>query len=812
MIKIDKNLLEIYLSIESKKATDYLNGLADDIKKEIFVAENNEDVIEGLEILEKFVYKASKQAIEIARHVIDNPIDQKKINSPMGEFNGKSYKDVIIKILEILNHIRYINPDGIIPLLKELISKEDKGIKEKAIDVLRHFSKYDFNVLTKSNIGYGAQRKILDYVLAWPIEERINNFDFIKATIEELLNSSVEGTTSGINEDAQYTITLHSGVVDPNDFVKKIRREAIDLVVSIYKNTDDERMRLKIVDILDEAMRGPISVAYGENVEKMIVDDTKYLMSVFRGMLFDEKGNLIGSISVAEAIESRLYWFNKNNDKISSPESKKLREDILADTFYSLFHLFAGDDIVFRQEEGHDAEVERKREIDEKIKEINESNLSEWTDIIDKIAKQVGLVEEWQFRSFNGFLRKLSIEKSDISFSILSHLISSDKLAKNVLMSFLDGFRDSGRLDIWDEAVEKILEKKDVFLTSAIIYSLDVNRGGAGTDQKLRESDLSLIESVINQSGKFSFLEEKEESNLILQHATINALIDNLKNDYAHTEPLLIEAIKKSKEKSFLVREIDFGFHKNGINCGDLSGELNELLKGLFVEIGDLDWNAQELLLNMGHQDVKIVFDIFWKRMEKDTEREKTESREDRYTNRYQAIPYHFNDDLKNYISSHEQFQSLTKEWIDNISTSFSKYNFDISRFLKAMGGPATAILKDMIESGSEENITKAVLLIDRFEGSDIETAIEVVRKTKDDKNISHVGSMLFSTGVVSGEDGIARAFEAKAETLKKYFNDENEQVRRFAEKMVKDLEDSAKRERQNNEEEKQLRKIEFNE
>ncbi len=812
MIKIDKNLLEAYLSTENKKADEYLEDIANELKEEIAKAKNNDEIMEGLEILGSFVYRVPRQSIEIAECIFNNPIKEKLIKSPIGEFYGKSHTDLAIKILELLDQLRYIHPEGVLIMLEKIIERENKKEKDKAIEVLRHLSKYDFNVLAKSKIGYGAQRMVLDYVLAWPIERRITNFDFIEAMAQELLNASVEGTTSGINKEAQYTITLHSGVVDPNDFLKKIRREAINLVVGIYKNTDDERMRLKIVDILDEATRGPISVAYGENVGKMIADDTKYLMSVFREMLFNKKGNLIGSIPVAEAIESRLYWFNKNNDKVSSLESKKLREDILADSFYSLFHLFAGDDIVFRQEEGHEAETERKKEIDEKIKEINKSNLSEWTSIIDKIAKQVGLVEEWQFRPFNGFLRKLSAEKSDIAFSILSHLIGSDKLAKNVLMSFLDGFRDCGRFDLWDEAVEKIIEKKDVFLTSAIIYSIDINRGGASTGQKLREADLLLIESVINQSGKFSFLEEKKQSNLILQHAIVNALIDNLKNDYPHTEPLLIEVIKKSKEKNFLVREIDFGLHKNGINCSDISSELNNILKGLLVEIGDMDWDAQELLLNIGNHDVKIIFDIFWKRMEKDTKREKTERREDRYANRYQAIPYHFNDDLKNYISSHDQFQSLIKEWIDKIPIDFSKYNWDVSRFLKAMGSPATAILRGMIESGKEDDITKAVQLIDRFEGGDIETAIEVVRRTKDDKNISHVEAMLFSTGIVSGEDGIARAFETKAEILKKYLDDENKQVRKFSEKMIKDLEDSAKRERQNNEEEKQLRKIEFNE
>jgi hypothetical protein len=128
------------------------------------------------------------------------------------------------------------------------------------------------------------------------------------------------------------------------------------------------------------------------------------------------------------------------------------------------------------------------------------------------------------------------------------------------------------------------------------------------------------------------------------------------------------------------------------------------------------------------------------------------------------------------------------------------------------MGNSLTITLKNMIERGDENSLTKAVQLMDRFEGGDIELGIEVIRRTKDKKNISHIEGMLFSTGVVSGEDGFACAYEAKAGVLKKYLTDENKQVKEFAERMIKSLEDSAKRERQRNEEEKQLRKIEFEE
>jgi len=68
----------------------------------------------------------------------------------------------------------------------------------------------------------------------------------------------------------------------------------------------------------------------------------------------------------------------------------------------------------------------------------------------------------------------------------------------------------------------------------------------------------------------------------------------------------------------------------------------------------------------------------------------------------------------------------------------------------------------------------------------------------------------MYATGVVSGEYGIAGAYEKKAEKLKKYVADESERVRIFVNRMIKSFQESAKRERQRADEEKQLRRIEF--
>ncbi len=83
---------------------------------------------------------------------------------------------------------------------------------------------------------------------------------------------------------------------------------------------------------------------------------------------------------------------------------------------------------------------------------------------------------------------------------------------------------------------------------------------------------------------------------------------------------------------------------------------------------------------------------------------------------------------------------------------------------------------------------------------------------TRTSSPASQLRAQLFSTGVVSGEYGIARAHEQRAKELERFLGDSNPRVKSFAEKAIKDLNLGAASAKQSADEEKQLRKIQFEE
>ena len=220
------------------------------------------------------------------------------------------------------------------------------------------------------------------------------------------MSPSFEGTTSGLNDQSQYTITMHSGVVSPTDFLKKMRREAIDLTYELYKASDDPKLKLKLIGVFDEASRTPGNVLYGDDVAQMIVDNLKYIAGIYRKIIFGEGVEMTDDLGVVAMIEERLYWINRS-EKRKVEESEKLRSDILRDELYHLFRLLVGDPVTYQEQEGWDtAEKTRSEDIDQLINSIEAEQLEEWFNKLNKIANQHVIVEDWKFNIFKGFLRK----------------------------------------------------------------------------------------------------------------------------------------------------------------------------------------------------------------------------------------------------------------------------------------------------------------------------------------------------------------------------------------------------------------------
>ncbi len=797
-----KEILSKLMKLGNPKADKYLAKFGSEIEKQIRKSKSNEEVLTQLGLIEEFEYKIPLIVVRITKYVLKNPIKAKTFNPKFGRFRGKTPQDVLLKLITLLSYIRYIQPKEILSLTEDLIKSNEEEVKNKTKELIKHIAEYNLQAL--KNIGYAPQQKVLEHISSWTDKKKLENFEFVEIVTRELLSPEAE-STEWVKED---TLTFSTGSVVANDELKKIRRKTIDILGRLFNLTKDPRIQTKIVVTLEEAGRTPMSSLYSDALKEMVAEDGKYLVEIYKNMIFDPKGKIIGILPVIAEIDERLHYFQKHS-VLKSPEAEALKKDIASNEFYSLFRVLAGNDILYREQEGWDtAENKRSQAIDNYISLITELNLENWETQLNEIASYKGIVNDWQFGHLRLFIRKFSQQKPELASMLLENALGGNKPLKQFTSDFLEGFRKQRNFELWDKFVNQITSLKEPVLTSAIPYSI-IPEQGANLDKSTRQEDLDLLSEIIGKHKKFTYL-KRDKGNFMLRHALINVLISTYRKKPKFIEKLIIEEFRSNPDsKRIYFSEIATGLWRKAIDFNGWSKADINFLKKELIEVNDLDWHIQQILLDMGEKDLSLILDVFMGRIKKNEETKSKKRDFEDYT-RYESIPYHFNEKLSAFMSGHPKSKSIISKWFEKATESWSIYNWDVSHFLERVGISRNEVLMPLIKTGTEKNLKKAANLMSSIDGGDPDLCMEIIRRTDNKKIYSKIYSLLYSTGIVSGEDGLARAYESKAKNLEKYKRDKSPRVRKFVEDMIKSFTESAQLEYKRSKEEKQLRKIEF--
>lgn len=814
-MNIQKQILQKLMSLGNKEADKKLLEFARLTVSEISSSQSNDFIYDKLELLEEFVYKAPKQAIEIFKYILKSSNSPKKSRTKLGVSEGKGRNDIVLKGLGLLEEIRYILPNQVLPLLEKVIVTEEKEPKEKAIEILKKFVKYDYNVLFKSKIGYRAQRTALDYILKWPLKKRLSRLDFVLVIVKELLSSSVEGS-SWTDEK---TLSMSFSHVDPTDFLKKMRRDAINLILDLYNKASDPKIRLELSSTLEEVLRGPGNVKYSGKLRKMLDEDAVYLARIYRKMIFDKSGSLIReNVAVAEEIEERMYYFAKP-EKGRPTALAKLRVDILNDSFYKKVYPMIGGRASYRGDDGYE-ESRQRREEDQRdmVAQISEENVAEWIEILNILAKQKNVIEEWKLGDLKRFLELLSMEKPDMADRFMQAAFKKKGALVNFSESFLIGFQVVQRVDLWDKYVELISKKQDAYLAGGICNSL-LGYTQEQLPRKLRPNEISTLEEIVFKTKRFAFLKTKKKDNALwyLHDRLFHALAFNSKPQQQKMELLIKEEMEKNQEYAHV--------HYNGLQFVatvwkwlDLSSTSKAFKKFLLkkvVEVPDLDWHLQEFLIALCNKDFDCIIDVFRQRIVRAVALNKKDKSRGmkRLLKRkeFEAMPYHVNPDLQKLLTEDaERLSNILKSWMRKMTSGWSLYNWEVSRFLESVKADRRQVLSDIIAKGSDQDLLRVAYAIESISRADIDLCMQIVGRTDSMRIHKKIQSIVYSTGTVSGEYGIADAYKGKIEALQKYKKSTNKRIKNFATEMIGYLQKSEVAERKRVAEEIQLRKIQF--
>jgi len=781
-------------ALDSAKAEQYLESVARELIEEVKNSVDNDYVAERLDLFTEFAYRVPTQALEIIRLVLGaKPVEPQIIKSRFGEHPGNTHIKLMLRAVELLDSLRYLVPDDVLYLVAELSMHEQKEVREQALKTADGYASYDLRILKQ--IGYLPQRKMIDFIAGWSTEQRIRHLDFVEAVAKRLLSSSVMSSEM----TAVDKLTLTYGQVTPTESLKEIRRQAMDMISELFWAVSEAKSRLRLVQVLDNVTQQPHNVQVITEVHEMIVRDSQYLVGIYRKMAS------AGILAVTSYIEDQLFWINKG-ETYKTQESVQLREEILADKLYQLFYLLVGDRTKHHLDEGGWEVSERMhaQRVRALVESVNKQNLSRLSDQLNKIADEQGLIESWRYSSFDDFLVQLSENKPREADLIFEDAFARHLPLCSFVVGFLLGLRMKNEFELWDKYAERITELRQVEYIVSLIRSLCLPKG-IDLQKAIREKDLDIVDAAVNRSGPLSFIKGSDDP--LIHFYTLETILRCLSRSPTWMQSLFVAQVEGNpRNLRGSLRQLHIAIARDWIHMTELAGETINFLASKLIEVPDLDWEMQDLLLKMGHMEgCRFVMDLVMKRIRFHESLRKAHTEE-----HYEPIPFHMDPQLQQFISDDAGYKKIMSEWLERMTDEWSIYNWEVSRLLHTIGRGFDEILLALIEKGDDISLNRAATAMHSMEGSSIKLSIEIARRTDDEGILRKISTNLLSTGVVSGEYGIAIALENKAMELEQYQSDSSERVRRFVGLTVRDLREAAEHERQRAEESMQLRRIEF--
>jgi len=779
---------------------EFGNLLDSNLIKEVTNSDNDK-IIEILKLMEDFVHKKPTEAYAVIQTVFTKDAATPVVLGLLGnrEILGKTHEDVEIEAVKLLSRVRYFNLEETLRQLSLLIKEKGGSLLNEIKEVLRKVAAYDYHYI-KHQKNYYPQTVSLDFVKKWSVRERLANFDFTEIVLQEILKSEVEGT-EWTSED---TLTHHSGVVPVSDYLKSLRRQSIDMLSELFSATRDKKIKLRIISVLEEVTRTPNHIP-SEEIGKIVEEDTKYLLGIYRRIIFGANGRrMTAPLSVVEAIESRLYWWPKWG--IGGTEVVELRKSILEDRFYAIAHTLVGNSRTYYVEEAESG-INRNSHVEDLLNTVTRPTLDQWVTDLNRIAKEKDYIEEWQFHTLQDFLRKLAHQKPLLADSILRRIINDDEPLAYFSASFLEGFRLAGRTDLSDKYTRVAIRRKDTRLVRAVFlgfFASDFQQ----SETRVKTHEITTIENIINERGGFEFLASNPDSNFKL--LLLGVLCHVIKASPRRIEALIRVHIKNNQKLSpWFISSLTTALHRKTLNIQELAPATKNTLKDLLITLGNLEWHAQEVLLELGRDNLQYILDIFVSRIRHEEEKKKSEVFD--ITDRYDAVPYQMNTDLTEFISKHDDLPEQALSLLGKMTKKWSLYNWDVTHLFERIGAPGFSTIVNLaIERGGPKNLLIAAYCLSTTSHADITICMKVISKTDNKRTIGLIDQAILSTGVVSGEYGLANAYQSKADALKPFMQKRNVRVKRYATKTVTSLESMAKRQKSEADREAEERKLRF--
>lgn len=720
----------------------------------------------------------------------------KPIKTPFGELGGRTAADISLLVVEIFDMLRYVDIDTTFGVFCQVFRSEtDEKTREQILAAVQRLAKYDMDVWGKA--GPMIQSVLVDVATRMNADDQEIVHPLIVAVFDAALNSEITGTTWKAD-----SVTLTSGSLPASPEIKAIRHRAISGLFDLLKHATSDDRRREAISALREATRLSARGEYSNDLLKLTITDGTRIANFFA----DESDKW--SYELRQSQEHNYLFDYHRARQIAEDEKDKfecrtaaksfmdsiirLRDRINEDQNYGRYKTLVGFETVLAEhwdDEDLDFEkVERFRtnEAERFVDEITVDNEHEWFAFTERCAATKS-IDGATFAVFEGFLYSLARKKPETVKRLLARA-SSDLL--RFLYVFLNGLFQSASKDIYRECIENYLES-GTQLASLVTHWRASKPGRPNVIQRVLDKAIAV--------------EDDGAVILCLLFAIEGAPADGVPaKDEFFTSAL---AYLTSRKDARWVHQAWFA-HKPLPFFDTITAEQATLLLENLLEVHRIEYQTERLLSQIARKHLALVWDYFGQRLRSRADREEG--------SRYEAFPYRFHGLEKDLSKDAKLAVSKVRGWYEQDSTLF---RFHGGRLLSAafpkVESEISHELCDLVTSGTGVDADFVLAVMENYHGEpETHEVLKhiVVKYPKDKSKLLGVGISIDSTGIVSGEFGLAEAMRQKKATIERWATDPRPEVRAFAAQHIRDLDLRIADEQRRAEERKALRELEFDE
>ena len=754
-----------------------------------------ENIADQLELLNTIAFRVYKETLSAIRDLLER---LKVLELTYVEMPGypaeqlRKYQNnytLMVKALEVLEHIRYHQPSKILDIFFDYSCHEEESVAKQAKQGIKKNAEYDLDIFygdgkNWSGLGWEPQEKVLEKIASFDEKQKQRYFYAIIIACEQILSPTISGTSSTYK-----TFTMRTGAVPVIDGVQEIRKKALGELRNLYALANNVEQKKTVLNAMETATRTPHTGEYGNDVLAMIIENSIAVVEFIKGVAVS------GDMQIMQKIEHDAYWLYYHKGALDETIRKvalEIRDALYADEEYQKFRILIGFESIFHdwekgEKEHGDFDRERKfREAEaQKLAEtIDADSYNEWKERIIRYAS-IKSNDMATFPCFGKFLEHFGKVSPALALQFL--LETSDQL-DNFIIAILCGVaKTEHKGDVYSLIEGWCDEGKHLFsLARFFEFFPEVNEALLKKilNKALASNDLNTLNQIIS-----SVSAQYNEDN---KHLIKRFFASALKKLTAHKNSDWIFGFWFRKQRGDILADMEVAEHK-------------AILDNLFW-LQRVDYHAEEILYEIAKQSPELVIQFFCNRLSKGKDEEDK--------GRYDAIPFSFRN-LSKPLSQHPV--QAVDAVLGIYDGDYGLLIFGGARLLKNifLNFPPEFQQKllEVVQSKEEKDLLFVMAILRNYEGNTIihNVCKEIVQILPDGSNLSNeLRLILQSTGVVSGEYGFVKAYKQKIDEIQPWLQDDSPMVKEFAQNYIANLEERIEYEQKRADEDIILRKHQY--